>query len=106
MYTVKIMNEFIHSPIWVYDGDYITDEPTLIANDSELQDLCIKAENMFSSYYDFSSHDEPCRFIREKEKAEKNIMLDLVSRIKDRLNELNDGSYIIEDLETERLNNL
>lgn len=106
MYTIKIMNEFIHSPIWVYDDGDIIDEPTLIANDSKLQDLCNKAENMFSSYYEFDSHNEPCWFNYEKEKAEKNSMLELITNIKNRLNELNDGSYIVEDLETEKLKNL
>ena len=106
MYTIKIMNEFIHSPIWVYDDGDIIDEPTLIANDTELQDLCNKVENMFSSYYEFDSHNEPCWFNHEKEKVEKNTMLELITNIKNRLNELNDGSYIVEDLETKRLKNL
>lgn len=71
MYTVKIMNEFIHSPFWIYDEDGITDEPEYIANDVELQDLCKRVEDMSSSYYEFDSHDEPCWFNHEKEKAEK-----------------------------------
>lgn len=106
MITIKIMNEFIHSPIWVYDGDDIIDEPALIANDMKLQNLCCQAENMFSSYYEFNSHDEPCWFNYEKEKEEKNRMLEIISYIKARLNEINDGSYTVEDLETERLRNL
>ncbi len=107
MFTVKIMNEFIHSPIWVYDDDDdIIDEPTIIANDTKLQELCSQAEDMFSSYYEFDSHDEPCWFNHEKEKVDKNIMLELITHIKERLNEINDGSYTVEDLETERLENL
>ncbi len=107
MFTVKIMNEFIHSPIWVYDDDKdIIDEPTIIAQDAKLQDLCRQAEDMFSVYYEIDSHDEPCWFNHEKEKAEKNTMIKLISRIKKRLDEINDGSYIVEDLETERLENL
>ena len=61
---------------------------------------------MFSSYYEFDSHDEPCWFNHEKEKVEKNIMLELITHIKERLNEINDGSYTVEDLETERLKTL
>ena len=30
MFTVKIMNEFIHSPLWIYDEDSIIDEPEFI----------------------------------------------------------------------------
>ena len=40
---------------------------------------------------------------QQKEKAEKEIMLDLITQIVARLNEINDGSFIIEDFETERL---
>ena len=46
MFTVKIMNEFIHSPLWIYDEDSIIDEPEFIANDARLQDLCNKVENL------------------------------------------------------------
>lgn len=106
MFTVKIMNEFIHSPLWIYDEDSIIDEPEFIANDARLQDLCNKVENMFLSYYEFDSHNEPCWFNHEKEKAEKNIMLKLISCIKERLAEINDGNFVVEDLETERLKNL
>ena len=106
MFTVKIMNEFIHSPLWIYDEDSIIDEPEFIANDARLQDLCNKVENMFSSYYEFDSHKDPCWFNHEKEKAEKNIMLKLISCIKERLAEINDGNFVVEDLETERLKNL
>ena len=42
----------------------------------------------------------------EKEKAEKNIMLKLISCIKERLAEINDGNFVVEDLETERLKNM
>lgn len=106
MFTVKIMNEFIHSPLWIYDDNCIVDEPEFIARDTKLQDLCSKVENMFSSYYEFDSHDKPCWFNNEKEKAEKNIMIELISSIKKRLDEINDGSFVVEDLETKRLKNL
>ena len=106
MFKLKIINEFIHSPIWIYEKDSIVDEPSIIANDEVLKNLCDKVENMFSSYYEFDSHDVPCWFNQDKEKAEKGKMLDLINRIKKRLNEINDGSFTIEDFETERLKNL
>jgi len=39
-------------------------------------------------------------------KKKKNTMLKLISCIKERLAEINDGSFVVEDLETERLKNL
>jgi hypothetical protein len=45
----------------------------------------------------------PCWFNSEKEKAEKEEMLGIIGKIVSRLNEINDGSYVVEDLETPRL---
>lgn len=61
---------------------------------------------MYDEYYEFDSNNLPCRFNSEKEKSEKRVMLDIISKIIARLNEINDGTFIIEDSETERLNNL
>ena len=61
---------------------------------------------MFDGYYEFDTHDVPCWFDHEKEKAEKEIMLDLITQIVARLNEINDGSFVVEDLESERLRSL
>lgn len=107
MYTVKIMNEYLHGPIWVYNSNGISVwKYPLISDDPLLNVLNDKAMELFSGYYEFDSHDVPCWFNSEKEKAEKDIMLNLISQIKNRLQEINDGSFVIEDLETERLNNL
>lgn len=107
MFTVRIMNEFLHGPIWVLDSDGISVwEYPLIDQDAVLNELNQAAGQMFDSYYEFDSHDEPCWFNHEKEKAEKNTMIELISRIKKRLDEINNGSFIVEDNETERLKNL
>ena len=107
MYTVKIMNEYLHGPIWVYNSNGISVwKYPLISDDPLLNVLNDKAMELFSGYYEFDSHDVPCWFNSEKEKDEKDIMLNLISQIKNRLQEINDGSFVIEDLETERLNNL
>ena len=107
MYTVKIMNEYLHGPIWVYNSNGISVRKyPLINDDPLLKVLNDKAMELFSGYYEFDSHDVPCWFNSEKEKLERNTMLDLISQIKERLEEINDGSFVVEDLETERLNNL
>ena len=107
MYKIKIMNEYLHGPIWVINSDGISVwKYACIEEDAILTQLNEKAMQMFSSYYEFDSHDSPCWFNHEKEKAEKDIMLDLITKIKKRLEEINDGSFEIEDLETDRLNSL
>ena len=100
------MTEFLHSPIWTYEDGIVTDDISVISADEKLQALCDKIENMFSGYYEFDSHDQACWFNYEQEKADKEIMLDLVTQLISRLNEINDGSFVIEDLETERLKQL
>ena len=106
--TIKIMLDFLQGPIWLSDVE--TGEPNtgiaIIDSDKTIKELNYKCAELFNSYYEFDSHNQPCWFNHEKEKADKEIMLDLISKLVTRLNELNDGSYIIEDLETPRLKQL
>lgn len=51
-------------------------------------------------YYEFDSHGEACWFNKEQQKKDKPKMLQLLSKLKKRLNEINDGSFEIEDLIT------
>ena len=106
--VIKIRLDYLQGPIWMSDID--TGEPLtgieVIDNDLEIREPNRRAGQMFSSYYEFDSHGVPCWFNYEKEKAEKDILLDLISQIKKRLEEINDGSFVIEDVETDRLRNL
>ena len=107
MYTVRLMNEFLHGPIWVYDSEGIAVwKYPLVSDDHILMSLNHKADEMFSNYYEFDSHDEACWFNYEKEKREKTQMLEIISKINTRLNEINDGSFVVQDYETDRLNRL
>ncbi len=106
MVIIKIMNEFLHSPIWTYEDNVITDDIPIISNDEILQTLSMQAEKLFSAYYEFDSHNQACWFNYEKEKAEKNTMLDIIDKIHKRLDEINDGSFTVEDYETERIRKL
>lgn len=103
MVVIKIMNEFLHSPIWTYEDGIVTDDLEIIEQDEILQMLSEQASDMFANYYEFDSHDQPCWFNHEKERAEKEIMLDLIAQIVARLEEINDGSFVIEDYESDRL---
>ena len=106
--VIRIRLDYLQGPIWMSDID--TGEPLtgieVIDNDLEIREPNRRAGQMFSSYYEFDTHGVPCWFNHEKEKAEKGIMLDLITQIVARLNEINDGSFVIEDYETERLKSL
>ena len=106
--TVRIQLDYLQGPIWISDIE--TGEPLtgieLIDHDPVLRELNRQASQLFNSYYEFGSHDQPCWFNHEQEKADKEIMLDLISRILARLDEINDGSFVVEDLETARLKSI
>ena len=99
------MNEFLHGAIWIYE-DGIVSSWDKIDDDEILQELNNKTMTLFNSYYEFNSHGEACWFNKELEKESKQAMLDLISKIKNRLNEINNGDFVVEDLITEELQTL
>ncbi len=106
--TIKIMLEYLQGPIWLSDSE--TGEPLtgirVIDTDSIIRELNFKCSELYNSFFEFDSHGEACWFNADKEKANKDVMLDLISQLITRLNAINDGSYVIEDCETKRLNEL
>jgi len=104
---IKIMNEYLHGPIWVYNSNGITVlKYPLISEDTILNQLNEKAMELFSGYYEFNTHNQACWFNHEKEKEDKEIMLDLIRKILARLDEINDGTFVVEDYESQRLQSL
>lgn len=105
---VKIKLDFNQGPIWISDVE--TGQPItgidIIDNDEELRKINFEISTLYSSYYEFDSHDQACWFNEEQEKKDKEKMISLLKQLIDRLNELNDGSFIVEDHETERLEKL
>ena len=101
MITIRIMNEFLHGPLWTLDSDGISTQGLpIIENDPVLQALNEKIGERFDSYYEFDSHDQPCWFNETQRNADRALMLDWLQQLKNRLDEINDGSFVIEDLET------
>lgn len=72
MFTVRLMLDYMQGPIWVLNSNGISVwKYPLIEQDAVLSELNQTARQLFDSYYEFDSHDEPCWFNHEKEKAEK-----------------------------------
>ena len=105
---VRIQLDFNQGPIWISDVE--TGQPMtgidIIDNDEKLQKINFEISTLYSSYYEFDSHEQECWFNEEKEKKDKFKMLSLLKQLLDRLSEINDGSFIVEDYETERLEKL
>jgi hypothetical protein len=97
MYVVKLINEYIHGPLWVCGKNGIETDCSLIDNDKELQFLNEQAAILFDSFFDFDVGDKPCVFDNDGYKAAFPKMKELINQIKKRLEEINDGSFIVED---------
>ena len=105
MKTLKIPLDFLAGPLWkdeFIDGESRTGIP-VIDNDKAPQALKAQICELFSSYYEFVSHDQPCWFNEEKEKADKPLMLEILGKLNARIAELNDGSFVVDDRETPRV---
>ena len=74
-----------------------------IDDDEALHALNDQICELHSSCYEFDSHDLPCWFNEEKERADRPRMLELLRRLNARIAELNDGSFVVDDRETPRV---
>ena len=110
MKKLKLMLDFGEGPIWT---EYFDEEKgrlltgiEKVDNDKELWDINESIQELFTSYYHFDYNDQSCFFDVEQEKKDKHKMLDLLGKLRKRLDEINDGSFEIDDRETERVKKL
>lgn len=106
MKKIRIMFDFTQGPIWkekldIKTGQWSTGIP-IIDNDAVLNSLNDKASRLYESLYSFDAPDG-CSFDIKRYKESSQNLLDMISKIKDRLNFLNDGSYQVVDEESEKL---
>lgn len=102
---ISIKLDYLQGPIWI--SDVKTGQPMtgidIIDNDAEIIFINHKISLLYSSFYEFDTNGKGCVFNLEKEKQNKNKLLELLSKLLKRLYEINDGSYEINDEETERI---
>ena len=110
MKKLIIMLDFISGPLLkdIYDTKKkeLVTGIDVVDNDEYIQDLNNEIQDLYSSYYKINYNDEPVYFDKEQEKKDKYKMLDLLGKLMKRLDEANDGSFEIDDRETERVKNL
>ncbi|MCD8195047.1 MAG: hypothetical protein LUD22_01945 [Coprobacillus sp.] len=96
MIQVQIINEYMN-PIFYRDEDgIITYKPIqIIEKDPIVSDLTGKIGNLYDSYFDFDFL--PARFHDDWQIEHMGEMLKYTKQLKDRLNEINDGSYYVVD---------
>lgn len=102
------MLDFLQGPIWTSDPE--TGKPQtgipMIDNDSVIQSISHDIQEMYFGYFHFDTDDEACWFDENQERKDKRKMLAMLKQLNNRLNEINDGSFTVEDLETPRVRKL
>lgn len=110
MKKIIIMLDFISGPLWkdIYDTKKkeLVTGIDVVDDDGYIQNLNDEISDLYSSYYKINYNDEPVYFDKEQEKKDKYKMLDLLGKLIKRLDEVNDGSFEIDDRETKRVKNL
>ena len=99
---IKLMFDYLQGPIWTSDVE--TGEPLtgvdIIDDDKILPKLNLRCSELYSECYEFDTDNQPCIFNKETAKKNKKEILELLIKIKARLEEINDGSFYVEDLAT------
>ena len=108
MKTLKLYLDFLAGPVW---KRYFNEEKgcgvtgiDVVDNDAKLWELNQVVQDMYTSCYQFDVGDQP--FIFTTEGLDKKAMMDAMQRVKDRLAEINDGSFVIEDYATAEIMSL
>lgn len=110
MKKLIIMLDYISGPLSkdIYDTKKkeLVTGIDVVDDDEYIQNLNDVISDLYSSYYKINYNDEPVYFDKKQEKKDKYKMLDLLGKLIKRLDEVNDGSFEIDDRETERVKNL
>ena len=105
---IKLMFDYLQGAIWTSDIE--TGEPItgidIVDKDVIIIKINYEMADLYTSYYEFDSHGESCWFNKEQQLKDKPKMLELLSKLKARLDEINDGSFEVEDLITPEYENL
>ena len=105
---VKLMFDYLQGPIWTSDIE--TGEPLtgidIIDDDKVLPELNLRCSELYSECYEFDTNNQPCKFNVETAKNNKKEILKLITKIKERLEKINDGSFYVEDLATKEIEEL
>ena len=109
MKTLKLELDFFVGPIvkdvFSASKNKLITGVEVIDNDLELNELNEKASALYSSFYEFDE-DEACRFNSAIAKEHLDELKELIAKIKNRLNNLNDGSFELNDMITDQLREL
>ena len=103
---LKLQFDFSHGPIWkdVYNpkAKEWSTGIDVIDKDSELNALNDEMTRMYSSFYIFDDYGVP-HFDAEAFEKNRSLLLSKISTVINRINAINDGSFVINDLASKEL---
>lgn len=104
MIKIIIKYDYLHGPLWRnnFDGSEWKTGISLVDNDEVIKTLDKSACDIYSSLYRFNE-ETSCEFDNEKYEIYKPALLSITHSIIDRLNQINDGSFYVDDQATESL---
>ena len=101
--VIELRLDYWQGLIW--GSDIETGKPLtgidVIDNDEEIRKLNYEIYDLYDSFIIWDEDSIPQDFDYDKARANKDKMLDLLKKLNDRLNEINDGSYVVDDRLTE-----
>lgn len=108
MKNVMLKLDYLQGPIWLSDPENGAPQTgiSVVDTDEMIRKLNLAIQRLFDSYYEFDSHGQAVWFNEEQEKRDKGKMLGLFAQLNARLAQINDGSFAVDDRETERIRNL
>lgn len=109
MKIIKLELDFLIGPIikdvYSVSKNKLITGIDVIDNDSVLNELNDKASALYSSFYEFNN-DEACTFNALIAKEHYEELSEIINKIKNRLNMLNDGTYKLNDMVSDQLKNI
>ena len=106
--VVKLLLDYLKGPIWKSDSK--TGRPltgiAIIDNDDEVLKLNLECCQLYSSCYYIDLNGCVNGISKERLSRNKGAILHLLDAIKERLEIINDGSYIVRDMATERIKSI
>jgi len=104
MKKIKLDLDYLSGPIWgeIYSIDLHKSITGIqvVDNDKVVQDLNTQIQDLFLSCYEFNKEGQTCLINNDKRLEIKPKMLELLTKLKTRLDEINNGTFEVEDLIT------
>jgi len=104
MKIIKIRLDYLIGPVIkdVYDKDknILITGVSIVDNDEEIRKYDSEIAELYSNFYEFDSHGVACYFNRSLFLKNINHLKYLLNQLLSRLNEINDGTFCIDDQAT------